>query len=230
MRHFIITGGLGAGKTVLTNRLVKAGFVYGSPAHTMKVSLARALSREWSWDGDTLDPLAADVFIDEMNNQATKTRYRLLLQGYGEYFTNIDNSHWIERTMRSVEASIQAHRFNDGHIVDPPGTVYDSIRTPAEVRGVRQVYPDALRVHLDVSPTRQMEFLVQLGNTLEQAATILAHSSEHWFEGAPDDVQPDIILDANEGDHEVELGFVQWCGNQKYWDTVKLLLPNYAER
>lgn len=226
MNHFIITGGLGAGKTRLTDTLVRVGYIFGSPAQTMKLSLARALSREWSADGNELDPMTVETLVDEMNRQETKAAYRLLLQGYGEYFTILDNYHWIERVMQGVKSAVLEARYMGDYVIDPPGTVYDSIRSPAETRGIRKVYPQAFRVHLAVSHGRQLEFLMNLGNTEEQAEAVLAHSSEHWFDDAPKDVQPDVVLNADEGDDSVLQHFIQWCAQQGLWSTVALLGVN----
>lgn len=162
----------------------------------MKESLAKAIAEEW-------DTNNWQHFVDEMNNQTTKDRYRGLLQQFGEYFTLIDNSHWIERVMRKMQSDVQRVRFTEHCVEDPPGTVYDSIRTPAEIRGVRAVYPDAKRVHLLISHARQVDFLRQLGRSTAQAEDVLAHTSEHWLDDCPPDCAPDILLDAEYGDDSV---------------------------
>lgn len=195
MLSLIITGGLGAGKTQLVDRLASYGFVVGSPATTMKRSLARALAKEWGGD----EELAQHLF-NEMLAQRTKDKYRMLLQGYGEYFSNEDGFHWINKTCSEVEQEIDRRRWRNDFI-DSPGVVFDSIRRTEEIKGVLRDYPDSIIIRLDVSPTRQVDFLTKyLGKTPDDAERVLAHSSEHWLD---DYAGYDFVIDANQGDQYV---------------------------
>lgn len=208
MFSLTITGGLGAGKTTLVDRLASYGFVVGSPATTMKRSLARALAKEWGGD----EELASELFR-EMMNQTTKDKYRLILQGYGEYFSNEDGYHWINKTCSEVQQDIDKRRWNN-EFQEVPGVVFDSIRRTEEIKGIKRDFPSSIIVRLDVSQERQQDFLTKyLGRTEDAAVSILGHSSEHWLD---DFSGYDITINADHGDAVI-------------WSALLLELGNYPQ-
>ena len=202
MLSIIITGGIGAGKTQLTDKLASYGFIVGSPAKTMKRSLAMSLAREWgAKEGDGIEELAAELFR-EMMLQRTKDKYRFLLQGYGEYFSNEDGFHWIHKTLNEVQQDYD--RKIEGEI---PGIVFDSIRRTEEIKGILGKYPDSILVRLEISPKRQKDFLTQyLGKSPGEAKMVLKHSSEHWLD---DYTGYDIVIPADKGDEEIWSSFIK---------------------
>jgi len=145
----------------------------------MKRSLAQCIARTVNTDGS--DYGWAHHF-NAMMDRREKENYRGILQGYGEHFSNLDQFFWIRRTMSEVQQDIDKARWsNDFDFVT--GTVYDSIRRPQEIIGIREAFPDAVRVHLVIDPAYQMSLLTdKLGYTEEKAIATLAHSSEHWLE------------------------------------------------
>lgn len=196
MKHIIVTGGIGAGKTNLINNIASVGhWVIGSPATTMKRKLAQVIARTVNTNGSDE---GWQFYFEEMLDRHHKEKYRSILQGYGEHFSNLDPFFWIQRTMNEVQQEIDNVRWsNDFDFIT--GTLYDSIRRPQEIIGIRQVFPDAIHVRLEVSPERQMDFLVNhLGHSVQKAIDTLAHSSEHWLDDMKD--QPydaDFTIDAN---------------------------------
>jgi len=195
MLSLTITGGLGAGKTHLVDKLASYGFVVGSPATTMKRSLAAALAKEWGGGDD----LAGDLF-KEMMAQTTKDKYRLILQGYGEYFSNEDGFHWINKTCNEVQQDIDHRRWTND-FTEVTGVVFDSIRRTEEIKGIMRDFPSSIIVRLDVSQSRQTDFLTKyLGRSPTDAVSILGHSSEHWLD---DFGAYDIIIDADHGDNYI---------------------------
>jgi hypothetical protein len=208
MFSITVTGGLGAGKTQLVDRLASYGFIVGSPATTMKRSLAKALAREWGGDDD----LAAELFA-EMMNQRTKDKYRLILQGYGEYFSNEDGFHWINKVCEEVAQTIDKYRSSHS-FQDPPGVVFDSIRRTEEIKGIKRDFPSSLIVRLDISEARQRDFLTNYLHRDESSVDgILAHSSEHWLD---DFRKYDITIGADEG-------------NKYIWESLVASLKLFPE-
>src|SRR3990167_2768334 len=197
MKHFIITGGIGAGKTQLTNRLAEEKYVVGSPATTMKRRLAFVIARELGG----MNALADEIFQDLMIREH-KEKYIVLLQGFGEYFSNLDSFYWIRKTMTEVVQEVQNINLDSHDSVK--GTVYDSIRRPEEIQGIRNIYPEAITIELRISPERQMDYLICiLGYTKSEAEKVLAHSSEHWL----DNYKRDFVLDGNRGNDGVWYAF-----------------------
>lgn len=200
--HVIITGGIGAGKTNLINKLCETGnYIIGSPATTMKDKLAHMIARTINTDGSDEGWVH---YFNAMMDRREKEKYRGILQGYGEHFSNLDQFFWIRRTMEQVSQAVDALRWsNNFDFVN--GTVYDSIRRPQEIIGIREVYPDAIRVHLVVSRERQIDYLVNhLQYEYEKAISTLGHSSEHWLDNNDaKDTQADFVIDADLGDDYV---------------------------
>lgn len=200
--HIIVTGGLAAGKTHLVNKLISRGglWVVGSPATTMKRSLANCVARTYNFPG--ISDHGWELYFTEMMT-GNKEEYRGLLQGYGEHFSRKDNFFWIRRVMAEVMIDIEDARYASPLRFDAAvNTTYDSIRRPHEIIGVRHVFPDAIRVHLNINPARQIDYLTHVkGQTEEEAIATLAHSSEHWLDDLVE--QPDFLLDANYGDEFV---------------------------
>jgi hypothetical protein len=192
MQHIIVTGGIGAGKTNLIDRITKTGnWIVGSPATTMKRKLAAMIARTINADGSDH---GWEHHFKAMLDRHEKERYRGILQGYGEHFSNLDNFFWVRRMMDEVQQEINDRRWsNDFDFVT--GTVYDSIRRPQEIIGIREVFPDAVRIHLHIDPVYQLSLLTEkLGYTEEKALATLAHSSEHWLDAS--DVAHDNLTGA----------------------------------
>jgi|GEM_PF-5664054 len=193
---FILSGGIGAGKTAIVNRL-KAQFHYisGSPADVMKESLARHIAEQWNEDG-TDD--GWEVFYAEMLTQATKAKYRLLLQGFGEFFSDQDNYYWANQCVEKAATEYETLALAGV----PSGIVFDSIRRDSEILAVKARWEHAVHIRLVVHPARQIEYLTTiLGLSIEKAESTLAHSSEHWLddmEGSSYDAQ--YVLNADQGD------------------------------
>jgi hypothetical protein len=195
MRHIIVTGGIGAGKSNLIQRIHGSGnYIEGSPATTMKRKLAKMIARTVNTDGG---PSGWEHYFGAMLDRREKEKYRGILQGYGEHFSNLDNFFWVRRMMEEVQQEIDDRRWNnDFDFVS--GTLYDSVRRPQEIIGVRKVFPDAIRVHLAISLKRQMDFLCgTLGYSEEKATATLGHSSEHWLDNL---TGAELVIDADRGD------------------------------
>lgn len=203
MIHLILTGGIGAGKTNLTQRLEELGFISGSPADVLKHSLSEYISREWVAGKSSYNSSSAYQYYLDMNNQQTKPKYRELLQAFGEFFSNQDPFHWINRVMEQIKVDIQ----DWPHKYDTPlfGTVYDSIRRPQEIQGIVNVFPDAKIVYLRVKPERQIEYLAGLGMDDKKIVATLNHPSEMWLGKTVDEraAKADIVIDANYGDEYI---------------------------
>lgn len=203
MLHVIVTGGLGAGKTNLIDRLnAKDEYIIGSPATTMKRRLAKCIARTYNTDGTDF---GWQHYFEAMLDRREKEKYRGILQGYGEYFSNLDGFFWIRRTMEEVQQDIDTARLSGREKL---GTVYDSVRRPSEIIGIREVFPDAIRIHLNVSRERQLDYLLNhLGYEYEKAVATLAHSSEHWLDesdAAHDNLTgAELVIDADYGDEYV---------------------------
>lgn len=203
MKHIIVTGGIAAGKTNLINRIIGSGnWVVGSPATTMKRKLARMIARTVNTDGSEY---GWEHYFEEMLDRRAKEKYRGILQGYGEHFSNIDNFFWVRLMMNEVQQQVADRPWRDRELQGITGTVYDSVRRPQEIIGIRQVYPDAVRVHLAIYPERQINYLCGvLGYEESRAVATLAHSSEHWLDEADavhDNITgAELVIDANKGD------------------------------
>jgi len=196
---FILTGGIGAGKSKIANQLAALyGYVIGSPADTMKRSLAKAIAAEYSNSVGVIHTVDWVPFFQQMCDQRTKTEYRLLLQGYGEFFSNRDPSYWAEQCVKEAE-----QEFNTkAEAGVATGIVFDSIRRPTEITTIQNNWPDAVHVRLYINPERQYEFLHDvLDYSDEKIQQTLSHSSEHWLDdmhGQPYDAN--YVIDANHGD------------------------------
>ncbi len=192
---FILSGGIGAGKTRIANQL-KADFhfVVGSPAAVMKETLARHLAVQANGDDDYWE-----AFYNEMLDQRTKAEYRLLLQGFGEFWSNRDNYYWADQCV--AKASKEYKTLALAGI--PSGIVFDSIRRDKEIFAVMKQWPKAVHIRLLIDHARQLDYLTHvLGYTLGKAVTTLEHGSEHWLDsmdGTPYDAK--YVIDANGGDH-----------------------------
>ncbi len=193
---FILSGGLSAGKTVITRRLI-ADFHYasGSPADVMKAAAARAIAMQLNGNDDDWE-----AYFFEMNNPATKEEYRPFLQGYGEWFSNRNGNYWADQC---VEAAAQQYDTLAKAGL-PTGIVFDSMRRPHEIIAVKNRWANAVHVHLVTTHERQMEYLTTIRGLSEALAeNFLAHSSEHWLddmEGTPYDA--DYFVDATGGDEK----------------------------
>jgi hypothetical protein len=202
---FILSGGIGAGKTQIVNRLkTDFHFVSGSPADVMKESLARHIAAQFNdWETDD----GWEPFYQQMLDQKTKAEYRLLLQGYGEFFSNRDKSYWADQC---VAVADEAYKTLAQAGIES-GIVFDSIRRDSEVMAVKNRWPNAIHIRLLVEHDRQMDYLTEvLGYDVEKASVTLSHSSEHWLDdmdGKPWDAQ--YVIDTNGGD---KLTWVQLMG------------------
>lgn len=190
---FILTGGIGAGKSKIAAHLEEFyGYVIGSPADTMKRSLAKAIATEYANNGGVS---IWQRFFEEMRDQKTKVEYRLLLQGYGEFFSNRNPAYWAEQCVN--EAEVEFNTRAEAGVAT--GIVFDSIRRPSEIMAIKDNWPDAVHVHLYISPERQYNFLYHvLGYEDDKIQQTLAHSSEHWLDDMQGHAQ--FMIDANEGD------------------------------
>lgn len=201
-RHvFILSGGIGAGKTAIVNRLkTDFHFVSGSPADIMKWSLACAIAAEYVTDN-------ADDYFKAMLDQETKAEFRFLLQGYGEFFSNRDKYYWADKC---VDAAAEEYE-NIAKAGVQSGIVFDSMRRDSEILAVKKRFPNAQHVRLVIDPERQMDYLTRvLGYDEEKAAATLAHSSEHWLDDMDGtEYDANYVIDANEGD---ETTWVQFMG------------------
>jgi len=200
-RHvYILSGGIGAGKTAIVNRL-KADFhfVSGSPADVMKESLARFIAQQYgdeNWGR----------YYNDMLDQKTKAEYRLLLQGWGEFFSNRDNYYWADQCVSAAADEYE----NIAKAGVQSGIVFDSIRRDSEILAAKNRFPHAQHVHLVVDHDRQVDYLTRiLGNTEEKAEGILAHSSEHWLDDmAGTEYDANYVIDANGNGEETWLQFM----------------------
>lgn len=209
-RHvYIFSGGIGAGKSELIKRLVADfHFVTGSPADIMKQSVAQAIAAEYNFtETGTPTDDGWESYFAAMQDQKTKAEFRLLLQGYGEFFSNRDMFYWANK---AVEAAAVAYD-NVARAGVQGGIAFDSIRRPQEIMAVKNRWPQAKHVHLSVSHERQIEYLTTiLGYTEEKAEGVLAHSSEHWLDDmAGTDWDADCTIAADAGSEAV---FIQYLG------------------
>lgn len=202
---FILSGGIGAGKTTIVNRL-KADFhfVSGSPADILKRETADILAGLLNPD---FADAASDDYFAEMLEQQTKAKYRDLLVALGEFISNADPYFW---GTRAVQVAAQEYETLAAAGI-PSGVVFDSMRRPAEILAVKQAWPQAKHVHLSVSPTRQMDYLTNIiGLPYDKAEATLANDSEHWLDDMDGtDYDADYVLDASQGD---ELTWQQMMG------------------
>lgn len=216
MLNIIVTGGLGAGKTNLVNNIAKTGnWIIGSPATTMKRMLAQVIARTWNGGGNDND---WHMYYEEMMGRTSKEKYRGLLQGYGEFFSNQDNFFWIRKVMNEVQQDVAGYAYGYNEL-PLAGTLYDSIRRPSEIIGIREVYPNAILVNLHISLGRQTKFLRDvLGYDITKAHETLIHASEHWLDN-PDKaiLIPDIVIEADAGDDYIL---------SQFWKGVKRLGAN----
>jgi len=210
-RHiFILSGGIGAGKTTIINRLkTDFHFVSGSPADVMKEALAKHIALQYDgMDGTDLQviPDSWREFYAEMLDQKTKAEYRLLLQGWGEFFSNRDEYYWADQCVAEAKAAYE----NVARAGVQSGIIFDSIRRPQEILAVKREFPQAVHVRLVVDHERQVDYLTRiLGYDAEKAEATLAHSSEHWLDdmdGTEYDAQ--YVIDANADDETTWLQFM----------------------
>ena len=190
---FILSGGIGAGKTSVINRLkTDFHFVSGSPADVMKEALARHINEQY--DGAE----GWETYYEQMLDQKTKVEYRLLLQGFGEFFSNRDKFYWADQCVAAAEAEYRT--LAAAGITS--GIVFDSIRRDSEILAVKRRWPNAKHIRLNVAHERQVEYLTTiLGYDEEKAEATLAHSSEHWLDDMEGtDYDADYVIDANVDD------------------------------
>ena len=114
---FILSGGIGAGKTTIINRL-KADFhfVSGSPADVMKKALAIHISEQFNDPDPDVD---FQTYFDQMLDQSTKVEYRLLLQGFGEFFSNRDKFYWADQCVAAAEAEYLTKKYLPRNAIKP---------------------------------------------------------------------------------------------------------------
>lgn len=190
MLTIILSGGIGAGKTHISNTLKEFfGFVEASPATVMKRSLAKAIATGYG------EPDRWGVYLEQMMHGGMKEEYRLLLQEYGEFFSTRDRHYWAEKAAREAFDIAAA-------LPNCPGVVGDSIRRDTEIMALKRRSDEAFHIRLDISKTRQVMYLTNVrGMSLEKAAITLAHSSEHWLDDMKGhEYDADFHVDANQGD------------------------------
>lgn len=192
---FILSGGIGAGKTKVVNRLKHDfHFVSGSPADVMKEALAKHIAEQYNkpdfWGG----------FYGEMLDQKTKAEYRLLLQGFGEFFSNRDQYYWANQCVAVADAAYTTMAAAG----IPSGIVFDSIRRPEEILAVKMRWPEARHIHLVIDRVRQRVYLEDIiGYTTEKAIATLDHSSEHWLDNMDGtEYDANYMIDANGTDEQ----------------------------
>lgn len=197
---FILSGGIGAGKTTIVRYLTTDfHFVSGSPADVMKEALARHIALQYNSDNDD----GWSAFYQEMLSQDTKVEYRALLQAFGEFFSNRDKEYWADQCVAIADAEYKTMALAGL----PGGIVFDSMRRDSEILAVKKRWPNAVHIHLDIRYTRQLTYLTDiLGYSAEKAIATLDHSSEHWLDdmdGTPYDAQ--YVIDANQGSGSVKI-------------------------
>lgn len=150
-----VSGGIGAGKTQLVERLVRDhGFQAVSFSQEIRDEMALALRIGADWI--------------ELNKGDNPT-LRRLMQEWGQFRVEMNLDYWISKLINRVH-SLDKHAAT-------VSLVADSVRKPREVAALRAL--GFLHVRLHVSRDRQMDYLQRVkGFTTEKAIETLEHSSE----------------------------------------------------